>query len=426
MQRLIDQTSDEPPKEKDEKPSTPPTAEKPKVDAPAKDAKTAAPPAPAAPEGGGLKVRRDRLKRPELPLVTPPTAEPAKTAAIEEKPDPQWEAGLDEEQREVLTDAREAEKLFPEKHKGLAARTAKFLRDDAAFKAKPDFDDQSPEYQQFLAKSQPKLSRAEIRQLEETRLTSKWSQTHKAELGELKHKLFVRDAEPKIEEEGRRVFNELARTALPDEITQALATNRKEAESTYKLELEIANETLGFIAEEMKEFERLSVKDPETGRYLATPVDDPNHPKYAQHQRLGVMVGNVCEEFKKSAPDDQQVRGGKFFVTRDEWGSIRPDQRHRFWTFTNKEISQRALNATKGFLANQIAKRRSAIEGYGYARPTKAAAPAPVTQFKPNTEPPTPINTPKTPGPATMPGGGDTFAEVDARAKSIAQRLGRE
>ena len=64
---------------------------------------------------------------------------------------------------ETLDDARFLEKRFPDKYKGFAAKTEKFLRDHKAMVKQPEFDDQSPEYQTWLQQNQPKLSRAEIR-----------------------------------------------------------------------------------------------------------------------------------------------------------------------------------------------------------------------------------------------------------------------
>lgn len=403
----------EPPKE-ETKPKAEPKA------APAPAAKTE----PAAPAEPGLRVRKQKLTRPELPVVQP--VAPAAPVAKDEpyRPDPQWESSLEENEREMLADAKDAEALFPDKYKGLAAKTAKYLKEHAELTAREDFDDQSPKYKQWLAANQPKLSRQEVRELEETRVAKKVNQQWEGKYSDLQHKIFVREAEPKIEQEGRAVFSELSHSSLPEDVAKAVKEQGyEEASKTYGLELQTAQNVLTAAAEDIMELRRLSTKDPETGRPLQAPVQDPSHPKFAQHQRLGEMVGYLCEDFKTKATAEQQLRDGKWFVTRDEWASIRPDQRHRFWTFTNQELIAEAKKNAKLAVSMAIERQRGSMQKLGWQPPTAKVAAPPVP---PKSDPPVPTNTPRVPAATPVPGATDVMSEIDARAKRLASTLNRD
>lgn len=422
MRRLFDTVEDEPKKTVEPKDDKPKTEPKPPADKapPAADGKPAAQPA-AEPTDTPLRVRKQKVVRPELPIDAP-AAPKADLPAAGKDIDPNWEAGLDDEKKEILADARDAEKQFPH-HKGLAARTAKFLKEDAAQRAATDFDNQSPEYRAWLDKNQPKLTRTEIRELEKTRAINFAREGLGGEITDLKHRLFVQNNEPKIEAEARQIFNQLSHTALPDEIAAAIKKDGYDkASETYRLELETAQEVLTTVADDLKEFKKLSTKDPETGRPMAAEATDPSDPRYAQHQRLNLMVTNVCENFKNNAPADQQLRNGKWFVTRDEWHSIRPEQRHRFWTFSNSELATVAQQAVKHVVATKITEKRGTFSRYGWQPPVAKTPPA--APPKPN-EPPQPTNSPRTPAPAAVPNGSDPLSDIDARATRLFAQLTR-
>lgn len=375
---------------------------------------------PAADFQPGLKVRQPKVVRPELPLVE--TAKPAPMVKEEPyKPDPQWEQSLEENEREMLSDARFMEERFPDKYKGLFARTAKFIKEHADFTARDDFDDQSPEYRAWLDKNQPKLTRQEIREIEEVRVADRVRKEYDGKLADVQHKLFVRDVEPKIEADGKTIFAQLSNQSLPDEVIAAIRKDGFEkASQTYGLEIETAQAVLTSATDDIIEFKRITTKDPETGRPLQPIVDDPSNPKYAQHQRLSQMVADISESFKNTAPAQQQLRNGKWFVTRDEWNAIRPDQRHRFWTFTNAELIEAAKQSMKSVVADAIEKKRGYITKLGFTR-----APRTEQKGQQKSEPPQPTNTPRLPAATPVPGETDALSEIDARAARLATQLGR-
>lgn len=410
----------EPAKSKDPKDAKPDAA--PGIDPKAKDPKVTPPAVPPAIDPG-IKLRKPKVVRPELPIVPPPAAAVPSPKDEPYKADPQWESSLDETEKEMLTDARFMEDRFGEKYKGWTARTAKFLRDHAELTGKENFDEQSPEYKAWLDKNQPRLTRDQVREVEEVRVSDRVSKEWKGRYDDLQHKMFVRDHEPKLEAEGKAIFSELSHTALPQEIADAIKKDGfDKANETYALEIQTAQNVLAVATADLTEFRRITLKDPDTGRPLQAVATDPNDPKFAQHQRLSQLVGYVCDEFKNKASAEQQLKGGKWFVTRDEWNSIRPDQRHRFWTFSNKELIDEAKKNVAPAVKMAIDAKREQITKLGYVRPAQKVPSAPA----PRSDPPIPTNTPKIAAAVPAPGGSDPLVEVDARATRLAASLNRE
>lgn len=397
---------------------------KPKPAAAAAAAPTTPEPKPAdVPADPGIKLRKPKISRPELPLAQAPA--PATPAAKDEpyKPDPQFESGLDEEQREMLADARFMEERFPDKYKGWTARTAKFLKEHADLAGKEDFDAQSPEYKTWLERNQPRLTREQIREIEEVRVADRVNKEWNGKYTDLQHKMFVRDSEPKLEEEGRKIFVELSNTALPDDIASAIKKDGFEkANQLYALEIKTAQQVLSVATEDLKELRRVATKDPETGRPLQAVVNDPTHPKFEQHQRLSTLIGYLDEAFKKE-PAEKQLRDGKWFVTRDEWAQIRPDQRHRFWTHKLDDYIPMAKANVKTAVQMAIARKREEMSALGWQPP----APAPVVAPQVKSEPPQRTNTPRIPAAVPTPGNNDAVMnEIDARAARMVAHLNRE
>ncbi len=385
---------------------------------------------PASPEMG---VRRKKKERPALPTVddAPPPPPPAPRApAPEADTSKKFEEGLEENEREMLADARDAEKLLGDKHKGLSAKTEKFLRDNIAWTEKPDFDDQDPEYQRWLRENTPQLSRADIRQIEQVRITENLRKDNDRQFADLHFQTFAKEKEPEIERLGQQAYTEMTNAALPDELGTLLRDQiaklgpqkgYEEAMKTHKLEIETAESVLMAAADDIKEFHRLNLKDPKTGRTVSEFIDDPskdsspNKEKFQQHQRLANMVDGVCEGFKAAA-GEEAIRDGKWFVTRKEWLRLRPEARGRFWTFTNKEIIERAKSGIKGVIETAIQQKHEYLKSRGWSR---AAA----SSSAPSAPPPT--STPKAaPAPAPVPGpSGEPGGGPSATAKNLATTL---
>ena len=408
----------------------PPKADTPKPKADAKPASGA-----PTPDEKPITVRPGKeLRRPELPIATP-APRPAVPASEEFKADPAWERTLEESEREILDDAREAEKLFPDKFKGLGARTAKFLKDHADLTTKEEFDDQDPKYQQWVQANQPKLNRRDIRDIETARATATVKQEYDGKFADMRHQNFLRDAEPKMQKEGETVFAELTHLALPEDMTKAIKEDGFEkAKEVFGLEIETAQNVITVATDDIMEFKRITTKDPETGRPLQSilekmPVGDPDDPafqremqRFHQHKRLGQLVEWLCEDFKNKAPAQQQQRNGRWYATREEMGRIKPEERHRFWTFTNAELIDMAKKNVPLSVNEAVRRRREEFKRYGWSGPVPKA---PATAKPSPQPPPTPTNSPRVPAATPVPDGGDPAADIDARAQRMAAAFNR-
>ena len=352
-----------------------------------------------AKEDQPIRVRREKVKRPDLPAPVGEEEQKPQTVETPTKPDPKWESELSEDDREMLADARYMEERFPDRYKGWAAKTERFIRDYAAKTGEEGFDPESPVYKAWLAKAQPKLSRAEIREIQETRVADRIEKEQAKKYSDLNYKLFVREEEPKIEAERQRLQNELINLAAPDEVVEGFKKMGVEkAAAAFKMELRVIEEVASTAASDIAELDRLSRKDPESGRPLVTPAVNESDPKWVQHMRLSTMVKSLCEGFKANAPQNQQVRDGKWFATRDEYKRMTPAQRQNWWTFTNKELVNLAKPGIKAVVAQRIKAQIAELEGHGFKRvlPTSETPAAPVK-----------TQTASTPRPSAAPATGD-------------------
>lgn len=409
-------------KPEDRKPVTPPAAPSPD----GKDPKAAAttpetPETPAAPSGDDKPVKATKKspisKRPELPIAksaaeTTPAATPAATPAPA-KPDTDWEAGLVDEEKQLIEEAAEAEKFLPTR-KGLAEQAKKFVREHQKYLEKhPDLDDpdEKAAYEAWLTKNRPALTVAEQQQVTEGRIAAKVSKPFEQKTADLEHQLFVRDQEPVLKQQTQRVVSEMNLTAIPAEIMEfAQKYGVDEAKKQFGDELRVVNSIVSTAASDHEELIRLDTFHPTTRRPLSTPAENPSDPKFAQHQRLLKIVEQVDNDFKENAKQGELLRDGKWFVTREEWAALPASARGQYWHFTNREIATRMLNWVKPAVDMAITNNRKELEARGYVRrefkPPAAATP-PATPPQPTRTPagpgasPVPAATPGQPGPST-------------------------
>lgn len=351
-----------------------------------------------------IVARREKLKRPELPIqpVEPvKVKEPVVRAKAEAEPD----ADLEPEEKQMIADAEEAERLLGSRHTGLSGKTRKFVRANIDFIAKHtdsegNFDDQSPEYQAFLQANKPSLTQADVREINELRITNKAQERIAPEIEKIKHQRFVDREEPQVERVANETYNRVVLTVAPKELMDAITEeavnqggDRNKAfqaiKGHYKPELDVIDEVMRQVKEDVREMERISRTDPETGRPLVSVAQNPSDPKYAHHSRLAELVRLECEEFKDKAPPAEQIRNGRWFVTKDEFAQLRPEARGQFWTFTNKEAMERGLRRVPAYVQAKIAEKLKYMESQGYTRnarqkkavvpplPARGAPPAP-------------------------------------------------
>lgn len=385
---------------------------RPVTDEPAKKEKAeVAPPAPSAapatppPEENRVKVSKRPVKRPELPTKADPApAAPATPVAAPAAPETNWEETLLEDEKAALEDARFAESVNP-KHKGLADKTGKFFREQKKFlEANPDASDDDPKYKALLA-TMPTISAADKREIAESRIESRVAKKYDSKLIDLQHELYVRDEEPKVTAEADQIRRHMAFNALPKEMLDVLNDKTKGLtvlQSEYPDELEVAGNLINTLTDDAKELLRIWRVNPKTNRTLGDVASTESHPKWVQHNRIATMVNAVCEDFQKHAPQTDQVRDGKWFVTRDEWAQGYHKFPDKYWTFTNsdadaREIINRAMSWMPGAVSNAIKARQAELKKRRYVR-ERTEAPPPVA-----TTPPQPSASPATPRPAPAP-----------------------
>jgi len=354
-----------------------------KPDAPTEPEKPAAASAPAEPEKPIRVSKKAAPKRPDLPIPKDEPAAPVAPAAsaAPEKIDARWKDSLTDDERAALDDAELAEGMDP-KFKGLGDKMGKFFRDQKAYlEANPDADENDPGYKRILA-SAPKLSAAEKRTIAEARIERRVEQKYKPELDNIQHEIYVRDEEPKIENEAKQIRHHMAFNALPKEMLTVLKEKGIETlKKEYGDELEVAGNLINTLVDDSKELLRITRINPKNKRAIGQAADTPTHPKWEQHNRIANMVNEVCNDFQKNAPQAEQVRDGRWFVTREEWAKLPAASRGQFWTFTNsedhvREMINRAMTWMPGAIQQQIEARQNSLKARGYVRQRPEAPPA--------------------------------------------------
>lgn len=409
----------------EDKKETPPAAKPEPKPEPEKKVDPVKPEAKEPPIG----VRKKNIKRPDIPVAQPKT--PVAQAPTPVTP-PKQEIELAEddlvpEEKEYLKDLADLEAMDP-KYKGLSAKGKKFLADRIKFlESNPDMEEGDPAFQNWLKKNKPSISQKELTSLEVHRQTSKVKQEYDGKLTDLQHENYVREEAPKIKKEANDLYVKISRAAMPDEILAKFDESMKagknhieamkQVKDEFSMEVEIAENIMTEATSDLEEFMRITRVNPTTGK----PVKqfDPNNPL---HLRLHDMIGEVCEQFKKTADPKQQVRDGKWFVTRDEWNNMAPESRSQFWTFKNAEIVNEATRSIKGAIKGAIDQKRQELARYGFVRQPRAAAPAaPAAQ-----PPPTPTthgSPPAAPRPSPIPNNAPPAAGVDPKVAAFARHL---
>jgi hypothetical protein len=431
------------------------TAPSPALDAPPKPAEkpatTPAPAAPAAPSApqpdGGIKRRKDP-KTPEPPDKAPPVPKkedlnkpapgtapaPAAPAAPKtpEPTDADFEKELVEEERVLLDDARAAEKYLPEKYKGHSAKMTTFLKESVkrlAAVEKGELDGkpwEQADYQKWYEQNVPKVSLLDQRQVQRLSVKDDLKKDFEPQIENERHARWIDTEQPKIRAKGDDIYRKLSNGALPDEVMTAITERTKgltvgtpeyrakidEVQKDYALEFEIAQNVINVATGDIEEFHRLTTVNPATQKPL-TAFDAAN----PVHERLVNMVTEICNEFKTTGGADLK-KEGKWFVTREEWQGMAPEQRGPFWTFTNDQIIERALGKVKGAVSTLVSQERKKLEEkYGFKRTFAAApaAPAPAPA-------PAPAGAPPAPRPAPAGGGGGSAPQPSV-ASMLAGKL---
>lgn len=355
--------------------------------------------APAKP----IRVRQKKSEPAPTPTPTPtPVAEQPKTKTEDEK----FEEGLLEEERDQLELAKYAEKNDPTKYKGYAARVGKFLKEHQTYleknpKALEPGSAEADAYQAWLTKNDVKLSSRESRILEVRREAERIADSRIKEndgkFAELHDESFRRDEEPKIKREADVFFNQLAETAIPKELQAAVKElGLEKAKAAHPLEWRISAEEMTRAAADVEEFKLITTSNPKTGRALK--AYDANNP---QHARILGFITAQCDSFKNGyegeTPANRAARvrlhtkEGKTFITRDEYFSLKPEQRAGHWTFTKDDIVKLQGLAAAREIEARIARENDVRKAEGWTRSTASAPPPKPAPGAPPAPRPTPI-----------------------------------
>lgn len=358
------------------------------------------------------KKVRVRSKEPAPTPLPPPPAPPVAAPPPVKSDDEKLEEGLVDEEKHQLAVARFAERDNPEKYKGYPGKVTKFLKEHQSYldknpQATEPGTDAEEKYKAWLAKNSVNLPAHESRRLEvrmeADAIAEQRLKANDAQFGELHDDLFRRDAEPKIKHEADEFFRSHANEALPPEFTKlAKEKGIEEAKKLFPTEYRVAQEVLLQTASDVEEYRRITTANPKTGRNLK--AFDPGN---EQHQRLLTFVKTQCNLFKNGSPDEKpehrsnrlrmQVLDGKSFLTRDEFYTLKPEQRGPYWTFTHDQIVAMAGIAARQDITARVTNEYKRRESEGWVRKPAAAAP---------TEPPPAPGSPPAPRPSPMPSGG--------------------
>ena len=372
--------------------------------------------------------KRPAERRPDLPTEPPaPAARQAAEPAERREPEPEDESDFEAEEKEMISDLKEAETLFPDQYKGLEAKGRAYVKAHIKFIKEhggdANFDPENPEYaeeyQRFLEANQPRLSRSQLREIAEARVERRVQERIKPELETIRDQRFADNEEPKARQVANEAYGRLAPLCVAKEIQdRCLEVARakgvpyqaayNEVYPEYKLELDTVNGVLQGVAEVVHEFERITRVNPDTGRPLARVAEGPNDPKFALHQRIEMMIHETCEDFKKNAPIAEQKKGDKWFVTKAEWLKIkrnRPDQIAHYWTFSNKEIVDRALKRIPDIARQAIASKLAEQQALGFVRKPR--------EEKKEAAKPFVKSAPAAPHPSPVPAGAGAEPETD-------------
>lgn len=379
----------------------PPAGDPPPADPPAGD-----PPAGDAPPDPPVKVKRKVPPAPKLDdTPTPPATPPAPP------PEEIDESDLIDEEREQLEIARTAERMDP-KYKGLAARQAKFFKDHAAYlaaakKADPhaSFDEDNEDYQDWLRENAVKLSPREREAARVWQVREEVRRESDDKLNEVRDEVYRTHEEPKVRGEVDEFFRGLVGEALGDEIKELVKKEGSDKfREVYPVEHKIASAIFHEASSDIEAFTKLTRINPATKRPMM-PFDEKN----PQHSRVLQFIELTCNEYEKEAKG--LMKDGKRFVTRDTMARIKPEERGKYWTFTNKEIVSRARETAAAAYKQAVAAHYDELKRGGWERKPRGAKPA---------EPPAPgTKPPSAPRPAPIPDPGTPPAEGVSRHMKV-------
>lgn len=284
----------------------------------------------------------------------------------------EWENSLLEEERDQLELARAAEEQDPVKHKGLAAKTEKFIRDNATRTESEDFDPDDAGYRLWVEKERPALTASEIRKIERERGAATARIEAEAKSAVTLDKAFRMIERPRVKAEADAYFAQASQAVMPEEMAKAYAEDAAKAAAEFPHEYQIVERQMDSHTAVVEEMLALTRINPETRRPM-TAYDHSN----PQHVAAASLINSVDAHFKKNG-GAERMKNGRAFLPRSELAAVPASERGKYWTFTATEIAARSTPLIKARIVATIASENERMKKLGFDRRSpSAAAPAP-------------------------------------------------
>lgn len=368
---------------------------------------TAEPPAPVVPPAEPAKKTRKRVTMletapiepaPVAPPAAPPTPPPAAPAPVAD-PDAEYIQGLNDEQREELSEAEHAAKMYPERYRNRRAELLNYYRrvDKFATDNPENTRDDNEDFKKVLS-SKPVLSAVDqkrvIRDMAVAQAKVEIEQSNKPELDQIKREQRFIKEQPAVQTVVQQFGAALHEAVVDDEKIGPVAKLIKEkgideAVKEYPLESRIVHDEnirAQALARDYTQFAKQVVD-----------FDDKNE----NHVWLSQFVQRQCDVFKAKG---EQMRNGKQFLSRSEFAEYTKTHRDdpmlrdksadgrletsKYWTFSHRDMLSMIGENARITMQKRIEHQEKWAQENGFTRaPKPNSAPVP----NPTTPAPTPI-----------------------------------
>lgn len=411
LQSLFKDLKEEPeikPVAEEEPEATPDPEKKEGDDPPTED--DADPPAEPESEKPKRKKKSEVVEDPpDQPAPLPPPPAPAPTAEPE-KPDPDAEyiAGLSDEQREELVEARKAEELFPDKYKGREKKLLQWYKDlDSTARRLSEadpartFDENDTEFNKFL-KTKPSIAPTDNKRVQRTiieqSVRTQVETEHKKKFDDIDRRTRAIELKPHIEKIDKKFRDGLIQS-LDGEVGELIKTKGiDEARKEFALEANIYEQTIEESAAAAREYTEIANS--------LKPFDGAN----PTHKFIMDFVTNQCNVFAQRGGKARVDKQGRGFLTREQFAIAAqkdPNVARKHWTFSDEQIVGLLAINGKQEAQNRIKATIEHAERLGFARRPKQDSADPKKEIVKPTPEPSAIK-PPSPGPKPAKGAAKT------------------
>lgn len=268
--------------------------------------------------------------------------------------DREFVSKLPPEAQESIEFWRDAEQV-DERYKGFAKKQIEYIKQHSAFTRKLRDDDphtpleENPKYVSWVKQNKPTITRAERRRLDreivvheaEKRLAEKQGKTLE-EIQEWKRQQELeREHGPKIQERSSQfssnLVNELEKVPGAEEpmkfFREQLEELKDPAAASQKMQEEYPDEAQIIFRNHQRGHQMAS----ELLR-LRSGISRPDLENNPIHKELASRIVAQEQAMMKPNMKDHRVREGKSFVPAAQLAQMKPEEREKHWTFSDREI----------------------------------------------------------------------------------------